>query len=442
MKVALIFIVLLLILLPLMGVTSTGDGTLKGRLQTFISYGLSLTALLLSLLTIAVSVYSLSSDLDQKQLFMVLTKPIGRYQLILGKLLGVVLLDIALLVLFSGIIYSIAVLTPGYTKASQEELTQVQNELFTARTSHKPEPFNVEKEVLEEYEELIETGEIPPEASRDKKLYDRIINSLTNENLRDKRSAVPGGDIIWHFNDVWVSDEPNQSLFVKFKYDVSVNPPDLKVTGNWLVGDLRQYAMEAEVPFYASERRDLIRTFYELKVPADAVADDGYLGVAFYNDPAINNTVVIFPPDDGLEILFKSDTFTANFIRGVLLILFRLIFLACLGILSSTFLSFPVALLLCLVLFSACSISGFVMESFDTLTESLDKVYYYTIKPFVHLLPEFDKYHPSKYLVPGLLLSWPLLAKIGGMMIGIRSLVLMLAAIIIFSFKEIAKVVI
>ena len=55
MKVAAIFVVLLLVLLPVMGLTATGDGTLLGRLQTFVSYGMSLTSLLLCLLTIIVA---------------------------------------------------------------------------------------------------------------------------------------------------------------------------------------------------------------------------------------------------------------------------------------------------------------------------------------------------------------------------------------------------
>ena len=97
MKIAVVFIILLLVLLPVMGFVTTGDGTLKGRLQTFVSYGLSLAGLLLCLLTVAVSVYSITSDLDQRQIYTVLTKPIRRFQLLLGKLLGVVLLDICLL---------------------------------------------------------------------------------------------------------------------------------------------------------------------------------------------------------------------------------------------------------------------------------------------------------------------------------------------------------
>ncbi|MHC4412495.1 MAG: hypothetical protein ACYSYU_05545, partial [Planctomycetota bacterium] len=68
MKIAVVFTLMLVILLPVMGITMTGDGTLKGQLQTFISYGFSLTSLLLCLLTIAVSVYTLTSDIDQRQI--------------------------------------------------------------------------------------------------------------------------------------------------------------------------------------------------------------------------------------------------------------------------------------------------------------------------------------------------------------------------------------
>ena len=107
MKVAAIFVVLLLVLLPVMGFTATGDGTLKGRLQTFVSYGLSLTGLLLSLLTIIVAIYTVTSDIEHRQIYTVVTKPIRRYQIILGKVLGVIVLDVVLLVLFAGIVYGV-----------------------------------------------------------------------------------------------------------------------------------------------------------------------------------------------------------------------------------------------------------------------------------------------------------------------------------------------
>ncbi|MHC4807909.1 MAG: hypothetical protein ACYTBX_16850, partial [Planctomycetota bacterium] len=153
-------------------------------------------------------------------------------------------------------------------------------------------------------------------------------------------------------------------------------------------------------------------------------------------------TSVIFPLEDGLEVLYKADTFAGNFIRAVLLILFRLIFLACLGILASTFLSFPVAILLCLVLFFTASFSGFVIESFGYLSESISVIYSYTFKWMIRLLPQFDKYNPTKFLVPARLLGWSLLAECAAFMVCIKALLMLVFALVIFSYREIAKIII
>ena len=104
MKIAIVFCVLLLVLLSAMSLGVTADGTLKGRLQVFVSYGLSLTSFLLCLLTISISIYSVTSDLEKRQIYTVITKPLSRVELILGKFLGVVILNIFLLTLFSAII--------------------------------------------------------------------------------------------------------------------------------------------------------------------------------------------------------------------------------------------------------------------------------------------------------------------------------------------------
>ena len=130
MKVAAVFLILLLVLLPVMGFSATGDGTLKGRLQTFVSYGLSLTGILLSLLTIIISIYTVASDIEQRQIYTVITKPIRRFEFLLGKLLGVILLDMILLSLFAAIIYTITVYTPKFVNTTEIERMQVNNEFF------------------------------------------------------------------------------------------------------------------------------------------------------------------------------------------------------------------------------------------------------------------------------------------------------------------------
>ena len=165
MKVAVVFTILLFVLLPVLGINTTGDETLKGRLQTFVSYALSLTSFLLCLLTIIVSIYTVTSDIEQRQIYTVITKPIRRFQLIMGKLLGVIMLDVILLVLFSAIIYTITIYTPKFIKASKNELTEANNEFYTARASLTVPVEDVSKEVTDKYNELKKRSELPADMS-------------------------------------------------------------------------------------------------------------------------------------------------------------------------------------------------------------------------------------------------------------------------------------
>ena len=436
MKVAAVFLILLLVLLPVMGLSATGDGTLKGRLQTFVSYGLSLTAILLSLLTIIISIYTVSSDIEQRQIYTVITKPIRRFEFLLGKLLGVILLDIILLTVFAAIIYTITIYTPKFVNTTDIDRLQVNYEFFTARTSRKVPPLDVSKEVEETYQKLERSNELPENVP-----YEEIIAQITMQKQLAKRAADVGQVLTWEFDNVKLRD-PNESLFIKFKYDVAINPPNMEVWGRWVVGDYHniRYGTESETDIYDRLHKNSVRDFHEIVVPAKHIPEHGRLAVAFQNYP-YNNTVIFFPPD-GIEVLYKADTFTGNFIRITFLILFRLIFLACLGILASTFLSFPVAILLCLVLFTTSCFSSFVIESFGFLNENVGMIYNYTIKWMVRLLPQFDKYNPTKFMVPGLLLSWQALARCAAVMVGIKSLLLLVLALIIFSFREIAKIIV
>ncbi|MHC4293684.1 MAG: ABC transporter permease, partial [Planctomycetota bacterium] len=311
---ALALVVILLILLPVMGLTTTGDGTLKGRLQTFISYGLSLTSLLMCLLTIVLIIYTVTNDIKNKQIFTVLTKPIRRFELILGKLFGVLIFNLFLLAVFGAIIYTFVIYMPRWGNFSEKEITQVGNEFFTARDGLEPTDKDVSKEVNARYEQLRNSGRLDQEFPGVPK--NKIIESLTHRRKIWDFSAEPGGRLIWEFNNIRTVSK-DDSIFIRFKYDVSVNPPDLQVTSAWLVGDLRQIEMGVQpiTPIMDFPRKDIIRTYYEIEVPSVVVADDGYLAVGFVNLPENETTVII----DGLGVLYKADNFTANYIRAILL---------------------------------------------------------------------------------------------------------------------------
>ena len=63
--------------------------------------------------------------------------------------------------------------------------------------------------------------------------------TLENINRLKKRAAAVGGQLVWEFPQVRVAD-PNGSLFIRFKCNTAVNPPDEHIYSEWLVGDYRQ----------------------------------------------------------------------------------------------------------------------------------------------------------------------------------------------------------
>lgn len=437
LRIAVVFVVLLLVILPLLALTSTGDGTIKGRLQTFISYGLSLVALLLSLLTILAVVYTTTADVVQCQVYTVLTKPIKRHEFLIGKFIGILVVDMMALAVMGGIIYGLVIAAPRWYRASPDEIQQLQSEFFTARNGLKPVEPDVKDEVEQQYEKLLKSQELQQVF---KDLPEKDVKArLTQQKRLEKRAVAVGRDLMWEFHNVRLTD-PNGSLFIRFKYNVVANPVDLQVASQWLVGDLRQLEQGVQVgtPIYRVARKDLVRTFREFEVPASVVAKDGYLAVAFLNDVQ-NDTVVIFPLEDGLEVLYRAGTFAGNYLRALLLILVRLFFLAALGIFAGSFLSLPVAVLLCLMVLVTGIASGFILESFTYLSRNIGLIYDWTLKLIVQALPRFDQMNPTGFLVAGRLIPWSLLTWSGGLSIVIKAICILAVGLWIFRNRELAR---
>lgn len=442
MKVAIVVIVLLVVLLPLMSVVMEGDGTLLGKLQTFVSYGLGLVSLLLCVLTIAVSTFTLSNDLRRNHLYLVVTKPVRRYQVVVGKLLGVLILNIFLLTIFGVIIYALTLAMPGMIEADPAQQERVQAEFFTARSglSVQYDEHEIRRSAEERYKTLQQTDQLPRDMSPA-----RILSELIGQERMIAKSCPPGRVKRWDFDGIRLktADESNAYIFIRYKFEATAPLADDTIYGIWRIGDLRQLDAgleQVKTPIYEVERSEATRTYHEFVVPAEALADDGFLGVAFFNNPTLNYTTVIL---EDVEVLYHSGSFSTNYIRAVLMIYVRLAFLAVLGVSLTTWLSFPLAILICLLVFFAGTANEFIVDSFDGLGMMMGTVYTYTLRPLFWMIPQFDgKYNPSSYVINGRLIQWSFLAITIGITVFVKALLVLLAGLWIFSRREIAKVVV
>ena len=440
MKVAVVVIVLLLVLLPVMSFIMVGDGTLVGKLQTFASYGMSLVGILLCVLTISMSAYTLTSDLKLKQIFLVVSKPVCRYQILIGKFIGIAILDMVLLVVFSSIIFGLLVAMPHLSDASPHEIEAADREFFTARIglSEQIDKEEIEKTAIKRYQELERTGGLPSDMNPE-----RILKELRGQELLKRRVVESGAQKVWEFENV----RPvagTKVVFVRYKLRVNGGYEGMQVKGAWLIGDQRQQEQFGpgvwDSPIYRLDTSDALDMFHEFEVPVDAIADDGYLAVMFSN--LFVNGATVIPKE--MEVLYKAGSFGANFTRVSLMLLARLIFLTVLGVSLSTWLSFPVTIMVCFVIFFVGTINGFVLDSFGYIeAKGIMMLYNFTFKPLLWLFPRLDgDFNPTRFMISARLLSWSFLGQVYGVMVVAKSTVLLIIGFWIFSNKEIARTIV
>src|SRR2546423_7263986 len=83
------------------------DGTARGFTQILITYTLSTIAALLGLSTLWLGCGTLARDIEEGQLQMVAVKPIPRWQIWLGKWMGIMFLNAMLLAISGASIYGL-----------------------------------------------------------------------------------------------------------------------------------------------------------------------------------------------------------------------------------------------------------------------------------------------------------------------------------------------
>ena len=141
-KIAAVFVLFMLVILVAMPLLISSDDRLTYIVQRFLTWSLIAVSFLLSTTTLVLCAYTTSYGLKSKQVEMTLVKPLSRPAYLLGKWLGVVMLN-AVLLLVSGV--AITGFARGLSQGqamNAEDREQVQREVLTARQSSIPQPEN------------------------------------------------------------------------------------------------------------------------------------------------------------------------------------------------------------------------------------------------------------------------------------------------------------
>ncbi len=444
MKIALFFIVLLGVLTLGLPFAAEGDASVSGAVQSFLAYSIGAVSFLLSCLTVFLA-WTLSSEIVGKQILTLMTKPLGRSQYVLGKWLGIIILD-GVLLLFSGIIiYGMTMYIASREPRDEFDKHKLNTQILQARHASKfilPDFTAVadaqfEKNITEGVYANIEDFD---EAKEKFRLLDYLQKRW--------RSVWPLEMRQFEFEDVRCDrSSPDATIQIRYESRVANYPPNEILQCQWYVGNRQK-----DTELYHFNRRDVIDRRHTLTVPADAVAEDNTLLVTFLNvDPSVpegamqHPATVIFEGDDSIQVLFSVSSFWSNLVRTLLLVMCRLAFLAAFAVSAATVVSFPVAALASLVVYTLAAMRGFISDSADWLYDegvpmllqtAIDNVF----AASYFLIPDFSQFNGIENLVDGrnVPLMWVLLGI--GKLVFIKTGILLLIGCLLFHRREVSEV--
>lgn len=442
MRVVLVFLVVLVLLVLILSNTLRGDETLAGRLQNYLSYGLGALSILLSITTIFFSCSTLSGELDRRSLHLVVTKPVSRFQVLLGKWLGVNLLNVLILVLCGGAIYGLAHFIRSQPEQFARDRRMIEDVVWTARD--QAGPIMPEKEIAtaaaEYVDELVGTGAVAPE-QRKAEIQKRV------RELAQRWRVIESGDFrIYEFADLTPPDGSEETVQVRYKVLAVPAPPEEMVELEWGFLD-----PETGIPLGPSRfTRTRTGERHQFLVKQAAIRNGKaalFVGNPF--DPE-RRVRVVFDGDESLQILYRVGSFEGNFARALGIIFLRLVLLSALGVFFSVFVSFPVACLCVAAFFLICLGMPFWLESLGVdLEAGVGVDPYGALGPamrtvFVPLLrlafPDFSFYDGGQRLIDGVYVSYSLVGRCALHTLMYGGVLLLLPGWVIFQAREVAAV--
>jgi hypothetical protein len=393
------------VLLPLL---IKNDGSARGFIQIMLTYTLGVIATLLGFSTLWLACGILARDIEECQVQMVAVKPVARWQIWLGKWLGILFLNGCLLGLSGASVYALLHWRAQQLPPAQQQI--LRNEVFVARGSMREPPPDLESEAERQLQRVPNFQALPlaqqVEARRQKKEQVKAMHQVVPPNHMRRWTIELG--LRRHL----LQDQP---MYLRVKFYAAETNLNGTYLGLWQVGPLNDIKARSAPQGLAAN------TFHEIQLPPNAFDENGRLEILFENR---NETALIFPLEEDLEVLYREGGFGLNYVRGLGIIFCWLALLAALGLTAASLLSFPVAafcsLSLLLVALSSGTLASVVQEGTlgganhetgEVATSWVDTLVLPLFKAILSVVNLVQGFSPVDSLSTGRSISWGQLGK-------------------------------
>jgi len=474
MKIALIFIVGVVLIVPVMPFLLDADERLSYRLQFFLTWALGLTSFLLSLMTIFLACGTVAADASRKHWHMTLVKPIRRVSYLAGKWLGIAMLNLVLLGVAGAGVYSFARYLQQQPAVDAQDRFAADYGVLVGRRGVTPVPppgMDLESQVQTRIETL---------KRQDPSYYGGEVTRQERQAVRAKvlaqwHSIAPRESQAYMFEGLEPAKQADAPLQLRIKPKASSPPPrQLVQLAFWFNG--RAWPTTPEGVHY-NPPRIVDDKFHTFDLNPSIIDDQGRLTVRIKNvnleaPEYTHDASVTFAPNSDIEVLYQVSGFVPNLAKALFVIWIKLGFLAVLGIASASLLSFPIACLLSFLFYFVAIASGFISESleffaglapedlgaFETLLwypqtfvsriasgeiwDAMRLLIRIVGQGFTLLVPDFSRFAVNKLVADGRVVEWRMLTAaliwIGLIWSGVAALI----GAMIFRKRELAKVIV
>jgi hypothetical protein len=416
------------------------DGTATGFSQILLAYTLSAITTLLGFATLWLACGTLARDIEDMALFLVAVKPIPRWQIWLGKWLGIMILNAGMVAVSGTIVYGLLHLRASQLPPAQ--FAKLQSEILVARESVPALVPNIDADVEQEYERRRRDATV---AAMDP----LFVRKQVRAQLEGRLQAVPPGQFrplpfVFDLGPGARERFKDKAIFLRVQFFTPEYVGlDASFDHGWEVGSSRERPPIRFSNNFAPEIPS------EFAIPADQIDSDGRITIRYAN---LGGLTLIFPLGQGIQVLCPETTFAVNFGRGLVIILCWLGLLAAVGLFSASFLSFPVASFVSIALLIVGLSSGTLKQVveqggiFGMNTETgmvteptlVNQVAVQLYGSAYWLLNQISSFSPVDALATGRSITWFEVARALFAVVGLGSGGLAVAGMIILTRREIA----
>ena len=455
-RLAPVTLAILLLLVIALGFKLQGEQLLHYRMRSVLTYSFELIAIVLSLTTLFLACSTLANETHHKHAHTTLTKPIRRFEFLIGKWLGILAMNAVLLMAVGGVLSAVCWIQ--WSQATDPtEVDKVSTEVLSARRDCAPQP---DPPLLERAESVFLASLA---RRRDQNPLDPVLQDAGLREMEwarvyrsesiGSRHVSPGEREVYLFEGIDPSDEEWDALRLRVEVDLRY-----RVGGRPALAADRDFVFEFSYNGAEPRRQPLLHDEVAL-IPLDRtqVAEDGTLRLEIHN-PDPEGPTLILSGDHAIEVLYPTGSFGMNLVRALLVLWMRLAFLAALGLAAASFLSFPVASLVVVILAGVAGSAEFIVEDREVHSHSHShgpvqeqRADLELVEKFVDSVDEagqglarwllrFSQYSPTERIADGRSIPWSevweCLRWIGGAWAGGA----LLFGAFLFSRRELARV--